>query len=363
MARPSAAGAPRAPSIIPPGAVPRQGRYNGRMATRIAILGDGAWGTALALLLHRAGADVALWSAREANGLLLQQRRENVHLLPGVPIPDGVLLTLDAAAAVRGADLWVSAIPTVYLRETLRRVGAAATPGPPVLSLSKGVERGTFRRPSEIVTEVLGPVPVAVLSGPSHAEEVARSQPTSVVVAGADLDLARRVQGLFSTESFRVYTNLDLVGVELAGALKNVIGLAAGICDGLGLGDNARAALMTRGLVEMRRFGVAHNADPETFAGLAGVGDLITTCFSRHGRNRAVGERLGRGESWADISAGMAMVAEGVYTTHSAHERARQMGLDMPITAEVYRVLYEDKPPRAAVADLMQRSPKGEGGR
>jgi glycerol-3-phosphate dehydrogenase (NAD(P)+) len=331
------------------------------MATRIAVLGDGAWGTAIALLLHRAGAAVALWSAREENGLLLQRRRENVHLLPGVHIPEGVLLTLDAAEAVRGADLWVSAVPTVYLRPTLQRVRAAATPGPPVLSLTKGVEMGTFRRPSEVISEVLGPVPVAALSGPSHAEEVARRQPTSLVVSSADLDLARRVQLLFGCESFRVYTNLDTVGVELAGALKNVIGLAAGIGDGLGLGDNARAALMTRGLVEMRRFGVAHGADPETFAGLAGVGDLITTCISRHGRNRAVGERLGRGEKWADVQAGMAMVAEGVTTTHSVHQRARQMGLDMPITAEVYRVIYEDKAPRAAVADLMLRSPKGEG--
>jgi glycerol-3-phosphate dehydrogenase (NAD(P)+) len=330
------------------------------MSSRIAILGDGAWGTALALLLSRAGHDVALWSAREANGRLLQQRRENVHLLPGVPIPAAIRLTLDVTAAVAGADLWVSAIPTPYLRQTLRRVRAAEAPGPPVLSLAKGVEMGTFRRPSEIIAEVLGTEAIAVLSGPSHAEEVARGQPTSVVVASADLELARSVQVLFSTERFRVYTNLDLVGVELAGALKNVIGLAAGISDGLGFGDNTRAALMTRGLVEMRRFGVALGADPATFTGLAGLGDLITTCVSRHGRNRAVGERLGRGEKLADVVAGMRMVAEGVYTTHSVHERARQMGLDLPITTEVYRVLYEDKEPRAAVADLMLRSPKGE---
>src|SRR5262249_5360293 len=216
----------------------------------------------------------------------------------GVHIPEAVLLPLDAAEAVRDAALWVSAVPTVYLREVLRRVRAVTTPGPPVLSLTKGVEMGTFRRPSEIIAEVLGPLPVAVLSGPSHAEEVARGQPTSVVVAGADLELARDVQRLFGSERFRIYTSLDPVGVELAGARKTVIGLATGISDGLGFGDNTRAALMTRGLVEMRRFGVALGADPATFTGLAGLGDLITTCVSRHGRNHAVGERLGRGEKW-----------------------------------------------------------------
>jgi glycerol-3-phosphate dehydrogenase (NAD(P)+) len=201
---------------------------------------------------------------------------------------------------------------------------------------------------------------VAVLSGPSHAEEVSRGLPTSVVVAGDDLETARWVQGHFGTDRFRVYTNLDPVGVELAGALKNVIGIAAGISDGLGFGDNAKSALLTRGLAEITRFGVALGADAATFTGLAGVGDLITTCVSRHGRNRHVGERLGRGESAADILAGMSMVAEGVYTARSVHERAAQMGIDMPITTEVYRVIYENKDPRTAVTDLMLRSPKGE---
>jgi glycerol-3-phosphate dehydrogenase (NAD(P)+) len=181
-----------------------------------------------------------------------------------------------------------------------------------------------------------------------------------VVVAGDDMELLRRIQHYFTTERFRVYTNLDLIGVELGGALKNIIGLAAGISSGLGFGDNTLSALMTRGLVEMTRFGVALGAEPQTFMGLAGLGDLITTCISRHGRNRHVGERLGRGEKLSAILAGMAMVAEGVYTTRSVHERSQQMGLDMPITSEVYRVLYEDKEPRAAVNDLMLRRPKGE---
>jgi glycerol-3-phosphate dehydrogenase (NAD(P)+) len=333
------------------------------MRTNFAILGDGAWGTAIALLLaqhphHR----VTLWSAREENGRILQERRENVRLLPGVPIPSAVELTLDIRRAVEGADLWVAAIPTVYLRATLCRIAAELRPGPPVLSLAKGLENETFLRPTEIWNQLFGVRNLAVLSGPSHAEEVSRGLPTSVVAASEDTELARWVQQHFSTERFRVYTNLDPIGVELAGALKNVVGIAAGISDGLGFGDNAKAALLTRGLVEMTRFGVAHGAEPQTFMGLAGMGDLITTCVSRHGRNRYVGERLAHGERWIDIQASMNMVAEGVFTAHSVYDRARQMGIDMPITTEVYRVLYEDKDPRAAVDALMLRSPKGEKG-
>jgi glycerol-3-phosphate dehydrogenase (NAD(P)+) len=228
------------------------------------------------------------------------------------------------------------------------------------LSLSKGVENTTFLRPSEILAQVLGVERVAVLSGPSHAEETSRGYPTSVVVASADVELARWIQLRFSTDRFRVYTNLDTVGVELGGALKNIIGIASGISEGLGFGDNAKAALLTRGLVEMTRFGVALGAEPQTFTGLAGIGDLITTCVSRHGRNRQVGERLARGERLADILKSMLMVAEGVWTTHSVHDRAVQMGIEMPITAEVYRVLYEGKDPLAAVNDLMLRRPKRE---
>jgi glycerol-3-phosphate dehydrogenase (NAD(P)+) len=339
------------------------------MPTAFAILGDGAWGTAIALLLaqnpdHR----VSLWSAHPENGRLLRERRENVRLLPGVRIPDCIELTTDARTTT-GAALLVVAIPTVYLRATLTRVrpelpfgGPGRADWPPVLSLAKGLENGTFLRPTQIVTEVLGAEDVAVLSGPSHAEEVSRGLPTSVVAASTDFELARWVQHRFNTESFRVYTNLDPVGVELGGALKNVLGIAAGISEGLGFGDNALAALLTRGLAEMTRFGVALGAEAQTFAGLAGLGDLLTTCISPHGRNRRVGERLARGEKLPAILADMAMVAEGVYTARSVHERAQRMGLDMPITAEVYRVLYEGKDPRAAVSDLMLRSPKGERG-
>ncbi len=334
------------------------------MLTTFAVLGDGAWGTALAILLAgRPGHRVCLWSARADNARLLQERRENVRLLPGVPIPTSVQLTTDITTAL-GADVWVSAIPTVYLRPTLQRVrlelSGRLTTVPVVVSVTKGIEIGTFRRPSEIVAEVLGATRIVVLSGPSHAEEVSRGLPTSVVAASADHDLARQVQHWFNTDRFRVYTNRDPLGVELAGALKNVIGVAAGICDGLGYGDNARSALIARGLAEMTRFGVALGARSATFAGLAGLGDLVTTCVSRHGRNRQVGERLARGESLDAIRASMNMVAEGVTTARAVYERAGMLGIDVPITAEVYRVLYEGKQPRAAVNDLMLRSPKKE---
>jgi glycerol-3-phosphate dehydrogenase (NAD(P)+) len=333
------------------------------MPTSFLVLGDGAWGTAIAILLaghpeHR----VALWSARPDNARILRERRENVRLLPGVAIPETVRLIsgVDELREAAAADLAVAAIPTVYLRATLKPVAQVLGADMPVVSLAKGLENATFCRPTEILHEVLGTRRLAVLSGPSHAEEVSRGLPTTVVTASSDVELARWIQQRFSTERFRVYTNPDVVGVELAGALKNIMGIAAGISDGLRLGDNAKAALLTRSLVEMARFGVALGADQATFFGLAGLGDLITTCISPHGRNRHVGERLGRGERLADILAGMSMVAEGVYTTRSVHEKAARLGLDMPITAEVYRVLYETRDPLAAVSALMLREPKGE---
>ena len=326
-----------------------------------AILGAGAWGTAIGLVLAKgAGHHVCLWSARPENARLLHERRENVRLLPGVPIPPSVHLTTDIREALDKCELVVTAVPTVHLRSVLTKLVGVVPGDCPVLSLAKGLENQSFLRPSEMVRQVLGVHHVAVLSGPSHAEEVARNLPTSVVVASSDLALARSIQQHFSTDRFRVYTNLDVIGVELAGALKNVIGIAAGISDGLGLGDNAKAALLTRGLAEMARFGVAHGAEAQTFAGLAGMGDLITTCMSRHGRNRHVGECLARGETRTQILARMTMVAEGVFTAHSVHDRAARMGLSMPITEEVYRVLYEDKDPRATVTHLMVREPRPE---
>jgi glycerol-3-phosphate dehydrogenase (NAD(P)+) len=333
------------------------------MPTRFAILGDGAWGTCVALLLaQRSENSVTLWSARAESARELREKRENKRLLPGVKIPQNVHLTADIEEAVSGVDYLIAAIPTVYLRATLQRVSGFIPADRPMVSLAKGLEVDTFLRPTEILRELLGPRPLAVLSGPSHAEEVSSGKPTTVVAASADSDLARSVQQQFANERFRVYTNDDMIGVELAGALKNVIGIAAGICDGLGFGDNAKAALLTRGLVEMARFGVALGALQHTFYGLAGLGDLITTCVSPHGRNRMVGSRLGRGEKLSQILASMNMVAEGVYTTRSVHERAQRMGIEMPITTEVFRVLYQDKEAQQAVGDLMLREPKGERG-
>jgi glycerol-3-phosphate dehydrogenase (NAD(P)+) len=331
------------------------------MPATFAVLGDGAWGTAVALLLARDPRHrVTLWSAREDNARLLREQRENVRYLPGVPIPPEVGLTADVREAVAAADLWVAAVPTVYLRSVLTKIAPSVRADRPVLSLAKGLENETFLRPTEILAQVLGVDRLAALSGPSHAEEVTRGLPATVVVASADPELARSIQGWLSSDRFRVYTNADVVGVELGGALKNVIGIAAGICDGLGLGDNAKSALLTRGLAEMTRFGVALGAEAHTFSGLAGVGDLITTCVSRHGRNRRVGELLAQGQTLADILATMQMVAEGVYTTRSVHERALRMGVPMPITGEIYRVLYEGKSPQDAVRDLMMREPKSE---
>jgi glycerol-3-phosphate dehydrogenase (NAD(P)+) len=331
------------------------------MPTGFAVLGDGAWGTCIALLLaenpeHR----VTLWSAREENGRVLRERRENVNLLPGVAIPESVVLTTDIRQAVTGADLLIIAIPTVYLRATLERIRPGIGEVPRAVSLTKGLENETFLRPTEVLRQVVDAQDVAVLSGPSHAEEVSRGLPTTVVAASSDLDFACWIQQRFSTDRFRVYTNQDVIGVELAGALKNIIGLAAGVCDGLGFGDNAKSALLTRGLVEMARFGVALGAEHETFFGLAGLGDLITTCVSRHGRNRWVGERLARGEKLPEILSSMKMVAEGVNTTRSVHDKAAKMGIEMPITAEIHSVLYEDKAPLEAVNDLMLREPKSE---
>ncbi len=326
-----------------------------------AVMGAGGWGTAAALVLAQDPAHrVTLWSARSEHAAPLLERRENERFLPGVPIPECIHLTTDIQEATRGADLLVIAIPTVYLRATLKRIAPFVPSDCPALSLTKGLEIATFRRPTEISAEVLGPRPLAALSGPSHAEEVARGMPATLVVGSQDPELACFVQKHFSTGRFRVYTNPDLVGVELAGALKNILGIAAGINDGLGFGDNAKSALLTRGLAEIARFGVALGADMQTFFGLAGMGDIITTCISQHGRNRQVGLRLAQGETPADILGSMTMVAEGVYTTRSVYDKAKFMGIPMPITEEVYRVLYENKDPRQAVQDLMLRAPRGE---
>jgi glycerol-3-phosphate dehydrogenase (NAD(P)+) len=318
-------------------------------------------GTALALLFSKTVRSVQLWARDPAHAAELARTRANERHLPGITLPGNVEVTPNACDATGGSDLIVAAIPSAFLRATLAGLVERIPPRIPVLSVVKGIENGTFARPSQIVVETLGPRSVAILSGPSHAEELARGLPASVVVAGDDEALNLAVRDTLNRGMFRVYTNPDAPGVELAGALKNILGIAAGICDGLGFGDNAKAALLTRGLVEIARFAVHLGAQPATFYGLAGVGDLITTCYSPFGRNRTVGQRIGRGETPDSVLAGMVNVAEGVPTTRSVHDQARRRGVEMPITDEVEQILFHGKSPRDAVTDLMLRVPKDEG--
>ncbi|MFO1041294.1 MAG: NAD(P)H-dependent glycerol-3-phosphate dehydrogenase [Planctomycetaceae bacterium] len=331
------------------------------MTTKIAILGGGAMATACAILLaEHADQEATIWARNPEYATQMQRDRENRRLLPGVLLPPNISITSDLEQALSGAEYIVAAIPTQFLRSTLVNVKPLLKQPRPVISVIKGIENETFLRPSEIINDVLGNNGVVALSGPSHAEEVARRLPATVVAASGDLGLARQVQRMFNTQRFRVYTNLDLIGVELAGALKNVIAIAAGISDGLGYGDNAKSALMTRGLVEIMRFGVRFGAEAATFSGLAGMGDLITTCVSGYGRNRRVGERLGRGESLAQILEGMEAVAEGVTTARSVFEISEQEGIETPIISEVYRVLFEKKSAADATNSLMLRPLRAE---
>lgn len=330
------------------------------MSTRFTVIGDGAMGTACALLLaQNRDHAITIWCQFEENRAAMAAQRENATFLPGVPIPDSIQITSDFEAA-RDADAFVIAVPTIYLAATLERLVDRWPTDPPIVSVIKGIERGTFRTPSQIIEGVLGSRRTVALSGPSHAEEIARGLPASVVAASGDLRLARLTQEWFTTKRFRVYTSPDLRGTELAAALKNVIAIAAGICDGLGLGDNAKSALITRGLVEMARFGVALGAEADTFQGLAGLGDLLTTCISRHGRNRRVGEELGKGNRLAEILSGTRQVAEGVWTAQSVHDLAARHGIAVPVSDEVHAILFENKDPREAVDSLMARDPKSE---
>lgn len=328
--------------------------------TRVAILGAGGMGTGLAILFARTARTVTLWSRSAAAAQELDRNRVNALHLPGVSLPANVEVTADAQHATDGADVIVVAIPSAFLRASLSSITGAVPPGVPAVSVVKGIENTTFALPSAIIRDTIGERPLAILSGPSHAEEFARGLPASVVVAGSDESLCAHVRDALNVGMFRVYTNADPLGVELAGALKNVMGIAAGVCDGLGLGDNAKAALLTRGLIEITRFGVSLGARQETFFGLAGVGDLITTCYSRHGRNRSVGERIGQGERLEKIIAEMPNVAEGIPTTRSVHDQARELGISVPITDELHEILFGGKPPRTALADLMLRLPKDE---
>ena len=327
---------------------------------RVTVLGDGGWGTCLAVLLSAQGHRVTLWGAFADYVAEMRRTRENGKFLPGVPLPEAIHLTADLAEAWELCEAIVVAVPSQYLRSVLRRCSAGPWDKTLVISVVKGIDSESLQRMSELIGQSVPVRRLAVLSGPSISYEVARGVPTTVVAASKDAAAARETQELFTTDLFRVYTSSDVAGVELGGALKNVIAIAGGAADGLGFGTNTKAALATRGLAEMARLGKAMGADERTFFGLSGLGDLITTCFSPHSRNRRVGEEIGRGKSLAEATGGMRQVAEGVTTAKSAYELSRKHRVEMPIVSAVHRVLFEGKPARETVRDLMLREPKPE---
>jgi glycerol-3-phosphate dehydrogenase (NAD(P)+) len=327
------------------------------MRRKVTILGDGGWGTTIAVLLSKKGCDVTLWGAFPGHIETLKKERVNRKFLPGIPLP-GEIRFISRADEIDTEALAVVAIPSKYLRETIAQFKGSI--GKKVVSLTKGIETETLKRPSEILRETLGDIRVAVLSGPSISVEVARDFPTTVVAASGDEGLAREVQEVMAGTSFRVYTTDDVVGVELGGALKNIIAIAAGISDGMGFGANTKAAILTRGLVEIVRLSVKTGGRKETVFGLSGLGDLATTCMSSHSRNRWLGEEIGKGKKINDVLGQTEMVVEGVTTTRSAHALAQRLNVEMPITEKIYQVLYGGKRPKDAVKELMTRTPKPE---
>lgn len=324
---------------------------------QVTIAGSGGWGTALAILLHENGHDVTLWSHFETESKQLAETHQNPYL-PGVTLPEGLHYSADPACA-QGKEMVVFATPSFAVRTTARAFAPYLAETPLLVSVTKGIEEGTGYRMSELVSQETGRTVVA-LSGPSHAEEVSRGIPTGVVVACPERELAERVQNAFMCSRFRVYTSPDTAGIELGAALKNVIALCAGVCDGMGYGDNTKALLMTRGLAEVARLGMALGAHRETFAGLAGVGDLIVTCTSMHSRNRRAGILLGQGKSVGQTLAETGGVVEGYYAAASMHQLAEKTGVEMPICRCVYEILYRQRPVQEVARELMSRARKGE---
>ena len=326
---------------------------------KTAVLGSGGWGTALALVLLENGNDVTLWSYFEEESKVLQETGEN-PMLKGVPLPKELHLTSDLSC-VKGCSLVVLATPSFAVRSTARNLAGVLNKGTVVVSVSKGIEKDTSMTLTDVIEQELGPdFPVVALCGPSHAEEVGRKVPTAVVSASKDQKAAELVQDLFMNSRFRVYTSPDIVGVELGAALKNIIALCAGVCDGMGFGDNTKAALMTRGLTEIARLGMAMGGKKETFAGLTGVGDLIVTCTSMHSRNRRCGILIGQGVPVDEALKQIGAVVEGYYATATGKELAEKLGVEMPITEAAYSVLYEGKDPRDVLTELMTRAKKHE---
>lgn len=335
--------------------------FNMGMFRKIAIIGDGAMGSVCAMLLCGKGLGVSMWGYEAEQLAQMRKEKENVRYLPGYRLPDELVLDHDDAAVMKGAELLVSAVPCQFMRGIWERLKEHYPAGTPIVSVTKGIENGTLLRPTEILADVLGSgFSCATLSGPTIADELAAGKPATACTASTDSQLAQAVQQTFTTGRFRVYTNDDIVGVELCGALKNVVAIAAGIIDGIGAGDNAKAALLTRGLAEIKRLGVSMGAKENTFAGLSGLGDLVTTCVSPKGRNRSFGERVGKGMSAKEALAATVSVVEGAATCESVLALARRYNVEMPITEAVHAIIFENKSVSDAICDLMSRQLKAE---
>ncbi len=327
---------------------------------KISVLGAGSWGTALSLLLYNNGHQVTLWSALEQEVNMLQEKREHVSKLPGVILPGDIKITTDLEGSLKEPDVVVLAVPSPFTRSTAKQMAPFVRDKQKIVNVAKGVEENSLMTLSEIIEEEIPNGDVCVLSGPSHAEEVGKGLPTTCVISSRTRETAEYLQGIFMSSVFRVYTTPDLLGVELGGALKNVIALAAGTADGLGYGDNTKAALITRGIAEIARLGVKMGAKAETFYGLSGIGDLIVTCASVHSRNRKAGYLIGQGRTMKEAMEEVKMVVEGVYSAKAAKGLAEKYDVEMPIITEVNKVLFEGKEASEAVKDLMLRDKKVE---
>lgn len=330
---------------------------------RISVLGAGGWGTTLAILLHYNGHDVTLWEYKSNYAKFLDKTRENKIYLPGITIPDEIIITHSLKKSCENQHMIVIAVPSQFIRSVLNEISNLVFHDTTFVSVSKGIEKGTLKTVSQIIHDVLkkiSPSQVGVLSGPSHAEEVSRKIPTAVVAASKDEFTAKQIQNAFITSYFRVYSSTDILGVEYGGATKNVIAIGAGIIDGAKFGDNTKAAIMTRGIAEISRLGIALGARPETFSGLSGMGDLIVTCMSKHSRNRFVGQQIGAGKKLKDVLKSMQMVAEGVETCKSVRELAIKHKVSTPIVNSVYQILFEDRDPIKVTYELMTRDMKAE---
>ncbi|MCZ7609227.1 MAG: NAD(P)H-dependent glycerol-3-phosphate dehydrogenase [Ignavibacterium sp.] len=330
---------------------------------KISVLGAGGWGTTLGILLHYNGHQVTLWEYKKNYVKELLKKRINSLYLPGVPIPEEISITHDLEESIHQKNILVLAVPSQFLRSVVEQIKYPDIKNTILVSVSKGIENKHLMTMSQMLKDVhpqLSKNQIGVLSGPSHAEEVSRRIPTAVVAASIDHDTSKSIQAAFMNSYFRVYSSTDILGVELGGAFKNVIAIGAGIIDGAGFGDNTKAAIMTRGVAEISRLGLAMGAKPETFAGLSGMGDLIVTCMSKHSRNRYVGEQIGKGKTLKEVLKSMDMVAEGVETSRSASKLADKHKIEVPITTEVFKILFEDKDPVKATTDLMTRDMKTE---